>query len=140
MKVALIGDIHANLPALNAVLRDAKQRGVDAIWNIGDTVGYGAYPNEVVDLIRRENIQSILGNYDAKVLKVKQKENKWKKVPEKWVAFKWAYDNLSKTNRDYLKSLPAELRFDIEGKRFLIIHGSPESDEEYILPDTRKNA
>ncbi|MGQ9609080.1 MAG: metallophosphoesterase family protein [bacterium] len=136
MKIALIGDIHANLPALDAVLKDARQRGADTIWNVGDTIGYGAYPDEVVDLIRHENIQSILGNYDAKVLKVKQKESKWKKVPEKWVAFKWAYDNLSKANRDYLSSLPTELRFDIEGKRFLIVHGSPESDEEYILPDT----
>ena len=53
MKVALIGDVHANLPALEAVLADAHQRGVEAIWNVGDIVGYGAFPNEVIQQLQQ---------------------------------------------------------------------------------------
>jgi putative phosphoesterase len=146
MKVALIGDIHANLPALEAVLADAHQREVEAIWNVGDIVGYGAFPNEVIQRLQQvenpdaigEEVLSIVGNYDLKVLKVKKKRDKWKKakIPEKWFAFNWAYDNLTKPNRKYLRSLPEEIRLEKEGKRILLTHASPVSNEEHIGPDT----
>jgi putative phosphoesterase len=141
MKVALIGDIHANLPALEAVLEDAHKRGVEAIWNVGDMLGYGAFPDEVADLLQKENVQSIIGNYDIKVMKVKQKRNKWKKnvPPEKWVAFNWTYNKLSKSNLEYLNSLNKELRMEMEGKRILIIHGTPDSDEEHVTNDTTED-
>jgi putative phosphoesterase len=141
MKVALIGDIHANLPALEAVLEDAHKRGVEAIWNVGDMLGYGAFPDEVVDLLQKENVQSIIGNYDIKVMKVKQKRNKWKKnvPPEKWVAFNWTYNKLSKSNLEYLNSLNKELRMEMEGKRILIMHGTPDSDEEHVTNDTTED-
>ena len=137
MKVALIGDIHANLPALEVVLADAHQRGVEAIWNIGDFVGYGAFPDEVVKQLQQAEALSIIGNYDAKTLNVKNKK-KWQKSksPEKWFSFKWAYDNLSKESRKYLRSLPKEMRMEIAGKRILLTHGSPASDEEYVGPNT----
>ena len=135
MKVALLGDVHANLPALEAVLEDAHQRGVEAIWNIGDFVGYGAFPDEVVKRLQQEEALSIIGNYDAKSLKVKKKLEK-SKSPEKLFAFKWAYDNLSKPGRKYLRSLPKEARMEIAEKRILLTHGSPASNKEYIGPDT----
>jgi predicted phosphodiesterase len=52
VKVALIGDVHGNLPALEAVLAHAAQQRVEAIWNIGDFVGYGAFPDEVVQRLK----------------------------------------------------------------------------------------
>jgi hypothetical protein len=54
MKIALLGDIHANLPALEATLCHAGQNGADAIWNAGDSIGYGAFPNEVISILRGE--------------------------------------------------------------------------------------
>jgi putative phosphoesterase len=134
MKVALIGDVHANLPALEAVLEDAHGRDVEAIWNVGDFVGYGAFPDEVVKRLQQEEALSIVGNYDLKALKVSKK--KGSKNPEKWFAFKWARDNLSKPSRRYLKSLPEEIRLEIAGKRILLTHGSPASNKEHITPDT----
>ncbi|MBM3213184.1 metallophosphoesterase family protein, partial [Candidatus Poribacteria bacterium] len=138
MKVALIGDIHANLPALEAVLVDAYKRGVEVIWNVGDLIGYGAFPDEVVGKLQNENVLSILGNYDIKVLKVKKKKDEWKSriPPEKWFAFNWAYDNLSEANMEYLSSLHETVSLDVEGKKVLLVHGSPESNEESIGPDT----
>ena len=76
MKIALIGDVHANLPALEAVLDHARKQGVEAIWNIGDWVGYNAFPNGVVELLRQEHALSIVGNYDLKVLRFKKKQEK----------------------------------------------------------------
>ena len=138
MKVALVGDVHANLPALEAVLAHAHERGVKEIWNVGDFVGYGAFPDEVVWRLRGEDALSIIGNYDLKVLKFKKKRDKWRrsKRPEKWLAFKWAYENLSKESRKYLRSLPQEIRMEILGRRILLTHGSPASSEEPLAPYT----
>jgi putative phosphoesterase len=138
MKVALIGDIHANLPALEAVLTHANERGVEAIWNVGDFVGYGAFPDEVVQRVRQSDAVSIIGNYDLKVLRFKKKQKKWRKSkhPRKFFAFGWAYANLSKESREYLRSLPQEMRLDVAGKRVLLTHASPASNEEPLTPLT----
>jgi len=138
MKVALIGDVHANLPALEAVLAHIQDQGVEAIWNVGDFVGYGAFPNQVVQRLRNENVLSIVGNYDHKVLQFKKKKDKWrkKKQREKYLAFKWAYENLSKKSRKYLRFLSQEMRMKVEGRRILLTHGSPVSIKEHLTPDT----
>jgi putative phosphoesterase len=138
MNIALLGDVHANLPALDAVLADVKKRGVDQIWNIGDFIGYGAYPDEVVKRLRKEGVISIIGNYDLKVLKFPKKNKKWQKskTQQKWRAFKWAYENLSKSSRQYLQKLPKELWLYTSSKYILLTHGSPASNEEHLTPDT----
>jgi putative phosphoesterase len=144
MKVALIGDIHANLPALEAVLTHIHEQDIEKVWNVGDFVGYGAFPDEVVQLfrtaqrLRNEDVLSIVGNYDLKVLQFKQKKAKWrkKKHPQKYLAFKWAYENLSKKNRKYLRFLSQEIRMKVKGYRILLTHGSPASNSEHLTPDT----
>jgi len=64
MRIAVFSDIHSNLPALEAVLKDIDRQGTDAVYCLGDLVGYAAFPNEVTDRIRREQISTIMGNYD----------------------------------------------------------------------------
>lgn len=134
----MLGDIHANLPALEAVLVHARQHRVEAIWSVGDLVGYGAFPEQVVERLQQENVLGIIGNYDLKVLQVPEKEQKWgrSKVPQKWLAFRWAYDHLSTESLEYLRSLPQEIRLEVEGRRTLLTHGSPASNEEHLTPDT----
>ena len=141
MRIALISDVHANLHALEAVLVHASVHGVKAIWNAGDFVGYGAFPDEVVSLLRRFKAVSIICNYDQKVLKVRKKQDEWAsaKVPEKWLAFQWAYDNLSLRSRKYLKSLPEQRRLIAKGWKILLTHGSPASPDEHLSPDTPKD-
>ncbi len=138
MKIALIGDVHANLPALETVLAHIHRQNVDAIWNIGDWVGYNAFPNQVIDRLRAEGAVSIVGNYDLKVLKFKKKKRKWKrkKRPDKYLAFKWAYKTLSKENRAYLRALPQERRLRVERWRILLTHGSPASNSEGLTAET----
>lgn len=64
MKVAIISDIHANVVALKAVLKDIEEQQVDRIYCVGDLVGYAPFPNEVIDLIKEKNIPTVMGNYD----------------------------------------------------------------------------
>lgn len=138
VRVALLGDVHANLPALEAVLSDAAARGAEAIWNVGDWVGYNAFPEEVVARLRRAGAISIVGNYDVKVLKYPRKEAAWRerKRPEKLLAFGWAYRRLSAESREYLASLPRQRRLEAEGRRVLLVHGSPASIDEHLYLDT----
>ncbi len=139
MKIALIGDVHANLPALEAVLEHAQARGVQAIYNIGDFVGYNAFPEEVVSLLRRrEDVVSIIGNYDQKALQAEKKQKKWasKKDPRKAQAFLWAYQQLSKESREFLRKLPEQRNLFVEGWLVLLAHGSPAAVDEHLLPDT----
>jgi len=133
LKVALVSDVHANLPALEAVLAHAGSRGCEAVWNAGDCLGYGAFPDETVTMLR-EYALNILGNYDRKVLDVKKKKTGWQEspIPEKWMAFNWAYENLSRGNRKWLESLPERRRLEVEGKSVLLVHASPLSGGEHL--------
>jgi predicted phosphodiesterase len=68
MRVAVISDVHANYHALEAVLRNVDADGVDAVWCLGDTVGYGPRPNECCDVVSERSDQSLVGNHDLVVL------------------------------------------------------------------------
>jgi putative phosphoesterase len=135
MRVILIGDVHGNLPALEAVLTHGRALGAEAIWNLGDFIGYGPFPDEVVTRLRAEGAVSIAGNYDRKALDLGAGAQDWPKTPEKRLAFDWAYRKLSRSNREYLRGLPAELRLEVEGRRILLVHACPGDLEPYLRPD-----
>ena len=138
MKIAVLGDIHGNLPAMEAVLRDAKQRRATSVWCLGDLVGYGPFPDEVVAAVREGFILSLRGNYDSKVLRIPTRDPSWfqEKGEEKARVFTWAWEHLSPESREYLASLPESLRLTVEGHRVLLVHGSPASPREHLSPDT----
>lgn len=135
-KVALIADVHANLHALEAVLSDARSRGADVFLNTGDFVGYGAFPDEVIKKLRFERVFSVIGNYDIKVIQRQYKKKMKRSKNVKKVVLDYAKKNLSNNSLNYLTSLPKEIRVRIGGKRLLLVHGSPISMDEHILPDT----
>jgi len=138
MKIALLGDIHANLPALETVLDHAYSREVDAIWNTGDWVGYNAFPNQVITRLRKTEAISIVGNYDLKVLRFKKKKKKWRrsKNPQKYLAFRWAYKTLTKSNKQYLRTLPREIVMRFGKFSVMLTHGSPVSNKEPLTSET----
>jgi len=138
MRVALMGDIHANLPALEAVLEHARQEGVEAIWNLGDLVGWGAFPTEVVHCLRENYALSTQGRYDCLVVSFKRRKEKRNrgKEREEYLALEWAYDHLSGKSRKYLAFLSGEIRMQVRGKRVLLTHDTPGPDDVYLTPDT----
>ncbi len=138
MKIALLGDAHANLPALEAVLEHARGQGATAVWNTGDFVGYGPFPDQTVRLLRSVQAVSVVGNYDLKVLDVPRRRarNKPLKQTLKRLAASWAYNHLGADSRDYLASLPLQQRLEQAGRRVLLCHGSPASSDEHLYGDT----
>jgi putative phosphoesterase len=131
-KVALISDIHGNLHALKAVVEDAKRSGLEIFLNAGDAVGFGIYPSQVVQALRSAMFLSVIGNFDLEVLEALRNPNAQKSDGPKRIAIK----ELSPSDVAYLQSLPRELRFEIGGRNVLVTHGSPDSVEEHIYPDS----
>ncbi len=134
MRLAVLSDVHGNLPALQAVLAAIDADAPDAIWCAGDFVGYGPWPDECVQHIRARGIAAIRGNYDEKTLAFPRKADKWARTkdPRKFRAFGHAYENLSPASRAYLASLPDERRETLEGRRVLMVHAAPDSAKHGI--------
>lgn len=131
MRIALFSDIHANLPALEAFFKDVDQRKVDAMYCLGDLVGYNAWPDEVVAEIRKRCIPTIAGNHDLKVKRLKQDED----LEE----VDYAYHIGSEEDREYLRTLPQfiKLQFTIAAEpiKVMLVHGSPRSINEYLIEE-----
>jgi len=131
VKIAVLADIHANLHALEAVIQDAERRGIEVFLNAGDLIGFGPFPNEVVEFLHSKNVTSVVGNFDIEVVK-----NHVKGKGAKGIALEFAKKELSKPCESYLLSLPREFRFEIDGQKLLMVHGSPESIEEHLYRDS----
>jgi predicted phosphodiesterase len=129
LRIAVISDIHANLHALEAVLADLDAEHPDAIWNLGDTVGYGPRPNECCALARKRAQLSLVGNHDLAVL-----GNGMVAVedfnPEAAAAATWTREVLSAESRSFLESLSASGA----ENGVQLYHGSPRDPVwEYVL-------
>jgi len=127
LKIAFVGGVYANLPALEAVIRDAKERGAAVLVNTGDLVGHGGFPDEVVSLIRKEHAINVIGNYDLSVLRHKKSKKSLPKKRFKKFAIKWTFKQLSGDNRFFLGSLPRHLTLDFRGQSVYVAHGTPDS-------------
>ena len=135
MTHAVISCLHANLAALEAVLADIDQQGITTITCLGDLVGYGPQPNEVVNLVRERAIPSCQGCWDEDIIEgLNSCECSYpSQLAERrgQQAHQWTAEQLSEENKAFLASLPMSLRRD----RLLFVHGSPNSQHEYLLPD-----
>jgi putative phosphoesterase len=138
MRLAIISDIHGNLPALEAVLADIAAQRVDATWHLGDLVGYNPFPNEVVSMVRDLNLQGVAGNYDLAVAA---------DVPDPIATYlnpaitdlardiyRWTQTQVTAATRDFLLGLPDRLSLKLNGMEILLTHGSPRNIREYLRP------
>lgn len=114
MRYALLSDVHANLPALTAVLDHlGRRQGIDAVHHLGDLVGYAPWPNEVVQLVRSEGITGVAGNYDSTVAHdYKHCGCRAESAEQEALAhqsFEWTKANVTPATRAYLAALPFRL-------------------------------
>lgn len=141
LRLAVLSDVHGNLPALEATLDAIARDAPDAIlWCAGDLVGYGPWPDACVQIIAGRGIRTIAGNYDEKTLAFPRKAKKWAKTkdPRKLAAFRHAYENLSPDSRAYLAALPKQQRETLGGHRVLMIHSAPDSEKWGIGATTER--
>jgi putative phosphoesterase len=145
MRIALISDIHANLPALEAVLADIVARGdTDATYHLGDLVGYAPWPNETVAAVRAAGIPGIAGNYDSTVASgYKHCGCKYEDPQQEALShesFVWTKANVSNETKRFLGALP--FRLDIRahgghaaGPSVILVHGNNVLNTVYVTED-----
>lgn len=122
MRVAILADIHGNLPALEAVVRDFSRRGVDAVVNLGDSLSGPLLPRETARFLMAQDWAQVAGNHDRQLLA--PGEGQWCASDE------CAHAQLTAGEFAWLASLPPSARHDPE---MLLCHGTPASDAEYLL-------
>ncbi|WP_299088497.1 metallophosphoesterase family protein [uncultured Metabacillus sp.] len=137
MKIAFISDIHGNAVALEAVIEDVKQKNIDKVCVLGDICFRGPEPKRSLDLIRSLQTDVIKGNADEWVVRGVQKGE----VPDKVLSMMnkerdWTVSQLEKTDLDYLKGLPKELHFEIDGVGIHAFHATPNNLFDVVLPNT----
>jgi putative phosphoesterase len=137
--VAIITDIHGNLPALEAALARIEQLGIDSVYCGGDLVGYGPWPNEVCGLIGERAIPTIHGNYDHAIARDEEdcgcayRDPHDRALGEQSIA--WTLEHTDRRSKDFMRELPFDLRFELAGKRARLVHGSPRKVNEYLFED-----
>ncbi|MEO7997349.1 MAG: metallophosphoesterase family protein [Gemmatimonadaceae bacterium] len=145
MRYALISDIHANLHALDAVLADIDtRRDVDAIYHLGDLVGYSAFPNEVVNRLRSRSISGVAGNYDSTVATDYKhcgcKSESARQEELAHISFEFTKRAVTPETKTFLATLPFSLDLrplggHVSGPRLVLVHGTPTLNTLYWTED-----
>ena len=134
MKLAVISCIHGNIEALDAVFADIDTQRAEGIYCLGDLVGYGPYPNEVVEKIRSLDISSCQGCWDEDIVDgLNACECSYPSQLAEYrgrLAHEWTDREIHSEMREYLATLPITLKKD----NLCFVHGSPNSQHEYLLP------
>ncbi|MEM3003680.1 MAG: YfcE family phosphodiesterase [Candidatus Bathyarchaeia archaeon] len=132
MRIAVLSDIHANLEALESVL--SSLAGYDSLFLLGDLVGYGAEPNEVVERVRSLDPEVVIcGNHDYAVVTGDTSDF----AVHAALAVEWTRRRLHPRNLDYLANLSCSAHLEQNGLRLAAYHGSPRDPiNEYVFPGT----
>jgi predicted phosphodiesterase len=136
---AVLSDVHGNLPGLEAVLRDADARGLKTVLSLGDLVGYGPHPDEVVTLLAERGIPSLMGNYDQGIgfslgdcgCVYKTDEQRAQGA----ASLAWTDRRVSEETRALLRALYGRFVIETPAGTLLAVHASPRRINEYVFAD-----
>lgn len=140
-RMAFISDVHGNIEALEQVFEDIANRNIDFhnVYCMGDLVGYGPRPNEVIELIQKYNIQTVLGNYDEAVgfylpscgchidSKISQERSR--------NSLEWSANHTTEENKHFLRELEEQLILEEDGFKVLLTHASPYAINDYVYEE-----
>src|SRR5688572_8256210 len=135
--VAVISDIHGNLPALRAALARIDELAIERVYCGGDLVGYGPHPNEVCVLIAEREIPTIYGNYDYAIARdlddcgcayITPHD---RELGQRSVV--WTLEHTGRAAKDFMRALPFDLRFQLGERDIHLVHGSPRKVNEYLF-------
>ncbi|PYE48387.1 metallophosphoesterase family protein [Deinococcus yavapaiensis] len=132
VRLLLVSDIHANLAAFEAVLADADRRGFDAVYCLGDALGYGPRPREVMRLLQTREASCVLGNHDAWALEFLRGEAPVRRDGVVGQALNWQLSCLTPNELEFLAQWPDGRDERVDGTDVRFRHGSPMSYLEYV--------
>jgi predicted phosphodiesterase len=138
-RIAIFGDIHGNITALEAVWADMDARGLDRRFCLGDLVGYGVHPNEVVAFLRERDVPTLMGNYDQGVghdsddCGCAYRTDEARALGEQSIA--WSNAHVTADHKRYLRNLPLTMTVMLGRLRVQLVHGSPRRINEYLYED-----
>lgn len=140
IKIAIFSDIHGNLPALEAVLEDIKQRGIQQKFCLGDLVDFAPWGNEVIERIRNLNIPCIMGNHDERIAfdfpVIPLSKHSEEETQARFIAIDHSKKSITQDNKKYLAQLPFHLKLNYKVGRkhwnIQLVHSGLESNETYL--------
>ncbi|RMD87531.1 MAG: metallophosphoesterase [Calditrichaeota bacterium] len=139
-KIALFGGVYNNYLALEALVADAKKRGAEKLYCLGDLGAFGPNPDKVFPILQEHNIEVVQGNYDHSIGHglsdcqcgyTDPRDNYFAQI-----SYDYTFSKTSPEFKKYQKQLPAEIRFIFGGKRVLLCHGSPRKMNEFLWEST----
>ncbi len=142
-RIACLGGIYSNYLALQAALRDINQRGVDAIFCLGDLGAFGPFPDRVFPLLEHHQVVCIQGNYDDSIGNqlddcqcgyTDARDNHYAQI-----SYDYTLQNTSPENREFLRQLPTHRRLQLGAHRVLLCHGSPRRVNEFLWESATSN-
>jgi predicted phosphodiesterase len=139
-RIGLFGGIYSNYLALEAALGDARRRGLDAVYCLGDIGAFGPYPDRAYPHLRDGGVQCIQGNYDNSLAEgladcqcgyTDPRDNHFARI-----SYEYTFHNTSAGNKAWLGTLPTQRRLELGKHRLLLCHGSPRSTNEFLWEST----
>lgn len=140
MRYAFIGGIYSNAPALESTLADVRARVVDECFFLGDLGAFGPHPSRVPEILIAERIRGIQGNYEQSLSSgaadcncgyTDPRDNHYAQI-----SYDYTFANTPDAQKEWMGTLPREIRFESGGKRFLLCHGSPRRINEFLWEST----
>lgn len=139
-RVAVLGGVYSNHLALRAAIVDARARGAEAIYCLGDLGAFGPHPDRAIEIVREEGVVAMAGNYDDSIGRglddcqcgyTDPRDNRFARL-----SYRYTFENTAPRNREWLATLPREIRIDLGSRRVLMCHGSPRRVNEFLWEST----
>lgn len=144
MKLALFGGLYSNWLALEAAIADAKSRGIESFYCLGDMGAFGPHPDRVFPLLHEHRVRCLRGNYDDSIgHALDDCQCGYTDPRDNYFAaksYEYTLANTSDENRAWLRELPEQIRLNIDGVRVLLCHGSPRKVNEFIWKSASSTA
>lgn len=136
MRIGFFGGIYNNYLALEAAITDATARGAGKLYCLGDLGAFGPHPDRVFPLLYEHGVECVQGNYDNSIgNNLQDCQCGYTDPRDNWfaqISYDYTSGNTSQANRDWMKALPPEIRFEVNGTRVLLCHGSPRKTNEFL--------
>jgi len=140
MRLGLFGGVYNNYIALETACEDARRRGCEQLFCLGDLGAFGPHPDRVFPILKKYNVEVVQGNYDDSVGRgLEDCQCGYTDPDDNYYAhlsYQYTLANTSPPHRDFLRTLPREIRLKIDGRRILLCHGSPRKTNEFLWEST----